>query len=347
MSDEPHTDSAMPGEGPAKPARGFDDDRLLACALGFEDDPELAAAAAADGELGARLETVRAQAAAVGARVSAAVPAPPDDYADLASPRWAALGEFFEAPAPKPARSRSSRWLRVLAPALVVVVAVAVGAAIISTRGGGRLSLNGSVSSEASKSAPMAAGSQDAATPAPALGSMTTPVVALTDQARRFATVVVARARKAVGGFQQFAVLRDLKGIAPHLLRLRVGDAPAEAGKLHVLLLDPLSARAAPTPAATSQAYNEPPPLISVSPAAAAIAGATPAPEPSSGGATPAAPDAAPATTPPAATPAASPLPDLSRWAVAQPTKTFGYHGRVALAEELPPGTDVTSLSVP
>jgi len=80
---------------------------------------------------------------------------------------------------------------------------------------------------------------------------------------------------------------------------------------------------------------------------AAAIAGATPAPEPSSGGATPAAPDAAPATTPPAATPAASPLPDLSRWAVAQPTKTFGYHGRVALAEELPPGTDVTSLSVP
>jgi hypothetical protein len=344
MPDEPHTDSAMPGEDAAKPSGGFDDDRLLACALGLEDDPELVAAAAADAELGARLETVRAQAAAVGARVAAAVPAPPEDYADLRSPRWAELGEFFEAPAPKPARSRSSRWLRVLAPAVVVVLAVAIGAALVSTRGGGRLSLNGSVSSEASKAAPMAVGSQDGATAAPTLGSVTTPVVALTDQAKRFATVVVARARKAAGGFQQFAVLRDLKGVAPDLLRLRVGDAPADAGKLHVLLLDPLSARAWPTPAATSQAYNEPPPLISVSPAAATIAGSTPVPSPSaSAGAGPsAAPSpAAPGTTTP------SPPADLSTWAQSEPTRTFGYHGQVALAEELPPGTDVASLSVP
>ena len=340
MPDEPYTDAAMPGEDAAKSSRGFDDDRLLAYALGLEDDPELAAAAAADRELGARLETVRAQAAEVGARVTAAVPAPPQDYTDLSSPRWAALGEFFEAP--RPARSRSSRWLRVLAPALVVLVAVAIGAAIVSTRGGG-LSLNGSVSSEASKSAPMASGSQDGATPAPALGSTTTPVVALTDQARRFATVVVARARKAAGGFQQFAVLRDLKGVAPDLLRLHVGDAPADAGKLHVLMLDPLSDRATPTPAATSQAYNEPPPLISVSPAAATIAGSTPVPSPS------ASEGAGPSAAPSPAAPGTTPLPpaDLSRWALAEPTRTFGYHGRVALAEELPPGTDVASLSVP
>jgi hypothetical protein len=170
--------------------------------------------------------------------------------------------------------------------------------------------------------------------------------VALTDQAKRFATVVVARARKAAGGFQQFAVLRDLKGVAPDLLRLRVGDAPADAGKLHVLLLDPLSAGASPTPAATSQAYNAPPPLISVSPAAATIAGATPLPEPSVGGATPAVPTATPSPATPATTPASS-SPDLSQWAVTQPTKSFGYHGQVALAEELPPGTDVSSLSLP
>jgi hypothetical protein len=343
MPDEPHTDSAMPGEDAVKPSHRFDDDRLLAYALGLEDDPELAAAVAADGELGARLQTVRAQAAAVGARVSAAVPAPPEDYTDLSSPRWAALGEFFEVPAPKPARSRSSRWLRVFAPALVVVLAVAIGAAIVSTRGGERLSLNGSVSSEASKSAPMAAGSQDGATPAPALGSVTTPVVALTDQARRFATVVVARARKAVGGFQQFAVLRDLKGVAPDLLRLHVGDAPADAGMLHVLLLDPLTAHASPTPAATSQAYNEPPPLISVSPAAATIAGSTSVPSPTASAGT--GPSAAPSPATPETTPRAPA--DLSRWAVAEPTRTFGYHGHVALAEELPPGTDVASLSVP
>ncbi len=163
MPDEPRADPAMPGEDAAKPSRGFDDDRLLAYVLGFGDDPELAAAAAADGELGARLETVRAQAEAVGARVAAAFPAPPADYADLSSPRWAALGEFFEAP--KPARSRSSRWLRVLAPALVVVLAVAIGAAIVSTRGGGRLSMNGSASSEAARFAPTG-GAQDGAAPA-------------------------------------------------------------------------------------------------------------------------------------------------------------------------------------
>jgi hypothetical protein len=197
---------------------------------------------------------------------------------------------------------------------------------------------------ESAKSLSVGAGAQDNATPAPALGSVTTPLVALTDQVKRFSTVVVARARKAAGGYQQFAVLRDLKGAAPDLLRLRVGDAPADAGKLHVLLLDPLSARASPTPAATSQAYNEPPPLISVSPAAATIAGSTPVPSPSaSAGAGPSAPPspAAPGTT--------TPLPpaDLSGWTLAEPTRTFGYHGQVALAEELPPGTDVASLSVP
>ncbi len=169
--------------------------------------------------------------------------------------------------------------------------------------------------------------------------------MALTDQARRFATVVVARAREAAGGFQQFAVLRDLKGVAPDLLRLRVGDAPADAGKLHVLLLDPLSARASPTPAATSQAYNEPPPLISVSPAAATIAGASsPSPSPATseraGRQRDAVSPAAPGTTP-------LPPRRSQPWALAEPTRTFGYHGQVALAEELPPGTDVTSLSVP
>ena len=312
MPDETHT-------SPATPGGEFDDDRLLAYALGLDDDPELAAAAAAGGELGARLETVRAQADAVGAQVSAAVPGPGEDYTDLSAPRWAALGEFLVAPEPAPARSRSSRWLRVLAPALAVVLAVAIGVAIVSSRSGTG-SATRSATAESSKSSATSGGAQDGAAPASALGSAA-PIVSLTDQARKFATVVVARARDAVAGFQQFAVLRDLKGLAPKLLRLRVGDAPAEAGKLHLLLLSPAGSAAA-------QAYNEPPPLISVSPAAMAINGNSPSPAP-------------------AATPTASPAPDLAQWAVAQPTKTFGYHGQVALAEELPPGTDVASLSVP
>jgi len=348
MPDEDHTDAATRDADSALPGGEFSDDRLLACALGLGDDPELAAAAAVDGALAARLETIRAQVDAVGARVSVAVPAPAEDYTDLSSPRWAALGEFLAAPAPKPARSRSSRWLRVIAPALAVVLAIGVGAAIISSRSGTGSS-SSSTAAEGSKAAPMAAGSQDAATANPALGSLTTPVVSLTDQARRFATVVIARARDAVGGFQQFAVLRDLKGAAPHLLRLRVGDAPADAGKLHVVLLDPLSARASPEPSAI------PSPLISVSPAAATIAGATPAPSPAGAGSTGSGPagSASPepgATAPtPASAASASPSPpvDLSKWALAEPTRSFSYHGQVAFAEELPPGTDVTALSLP
>ncbi len=332
MPDETRKDAAMPGGG-------FDDDRLLAYALGLDDDPELAAAAAADGELRARLEEVRAQAEAVGARVAAAVPAPDEAYADPSSPRWAALGEFFEAPKPAPARRRPARWLRVLAPALAVILAVAIGAAIISSRSGTG-STGATSTAENSKTAPLAAGSQDTAEPAPALGSVTKPIVTLTDQARKFATVVIARAREAAGGFQQFAVVRSLKGHTADLLRLHVGDAPAETGKLHLLLLSPAKG-------ATAQAFNEPPPLISVSPAAAAIATATPSPIPSPGGSTRAEPSAAPTPATLGATPAASPTPGLSQWAVAEPTKTFGYHGQVALAEELPPGTDVTSLRVP
>jgi len=318
------------------PGGAFDDDRLLAFALGLDDDPELAAAAAADGELGARLETVRAQADAVGARVSAAVPAPGEDYADLSAPRWAALGEFFDAP--PPARSRSSRWLRVLAPALAVVLALAIGAAIISSRGGGHVSMNGSVAAEASKSSATGAGAQDGAT-----SSSTTATrgagggVSLTDQAKRFALVVVARAREASGALQEFAVVRNLKGIAPRLLRLRVAGEPAEAGKLDLLLLSPTGATA-------SQAFNEPPPLISVSPAATVIATATPSPEPAPNAAASAQPGAAPASAPPAPSPQA---PAAAQWVAAEPTKTFAYHGQVALAQELPPGTDVASLSVP
>jgi hypothetical protein len=328
----------MPDEtrrDPVAPGGAFDDDRLLAFALGLDDDPELAAAAAADGELGARLETVRAQADAVGARVSAAVPAPGEGYADLSAPRWAALGDFFDAP--PPARSRSSRWLRVLAPALAVVLALAIGAAIISSRGGGHVSMSGSVAAEASKSSATGAGAQDGATSSSTTATRGADLgVSLTDQAKRFALVVVARAREASGAFQEFAVVRNLKGIAPNLLRLRVAGEPAEAGKLDLLLLSPSGT--------ASQAFNEPPPLISVSPAATVIATATPSPEPAPNAAASAQPGAAPASAPPAPSPQA---PAAAQWVAAEPTKTFAYRGQVALAEELPPGTDVASLSVP
>ena len=56
-------------------APAFDDDRLLAFALGLDDDPELVAATAADEGLRRRLDAVRAEVEQVGAQVRAAVPA--------------------------------------------------------------------------------------------------------------------------------------------------------------------------------------------------------------------------------------------------------------------------------
>jgi len=168
-----------------------------------------------------RLETVRAQAEAVGARVRAAVRRRLRTT-PISRRRLGGTGRVLRGPRAEAGAQPLVALAARARAGLVVVLAVAIGAAIVSTRGGGRLSLNGSVSSEASKSAPMATGSQDGAAPAP--GSMTTPVVlSLISETVRH--VVVARARKAVGGFQQFAVLRDLKGVAPDLLRLRVGAA--------------------------------------------------------------------------------------------------------------------------
>ena len=79
-------------------ASAFDDDRLLAFALGLDDDPELLAAAAGDEGLGRRLDAVRAEVGQVGAQVRAAVPGPNEDYTHLGDPRWAGLHEFFAPP---------------------------------------------------------------------------------------------------------------------------------------------------------------------------------------------------------------------------------------------------------
>jgi hypothetical protein len=48
---------------------------------------------------------MRADVAAIGAQVSAAVPAPEEKYTDLSGDRWSGLREFFEpAPAARPRR---------------------------------------------------------------------------------------------------------------------------------------------------------------------------------------------------------------------------------------------------
>ncbi len=118
------------------PAGTFDDDRLLAFALGLDDDPELRQAAAAGADLGARLAAMRADVDAIGAQVRAAVPQPDASYADLTGERWGGLREYFEAPASTAAPRRGRRWWRVVAPVTALaVLAVAVGIVAVDQSG--------------------------------------------------------------------------------------------------------------------------------------------------------------------------------------------------------------------
>lgn len=218
------TDEAT-GYGPPQPGV-FDDDRLLACALGLDDDPELLAAAEADPALGSRLAAMRAQVAAVGSAVRTAVPAPDEEYTELADARWAGLRTYLEPPRAARSRSRASRWLRVATPvAAVLVLALVAGLAAVD-RGADTAMQE----------------SERAATETGALlggAGNTTPT--FSEQLDAFAVVVLARARAATGAVQRFAVVRVFKGDVPRVLELDVGEAPAESGRLHLLLLRPLA----------------------------------------------------------------------------------------------------------
>jgi len=232
-------------------APAFDDDRLLAFALGLDDDPQLVAAATADEGLLRHLDAVRADVEKVGTRVRAAVPGPDEDYADPSDPRWAGLQEFFAAPHRAQTRSRASRWLRVLAPAAVALVAVAVGLAVINDQRGGNASLNSSVPAAAKASG-------EAAGPLTGAGATATDRAgdyarALRDDLDTFAVVVLAKARAVSGAFQRFVVVKVLKGDGPDMVRLRVADRPADEGRLHLLFLHPRGqAYAGPAPSATA-----------------------------------------------------------------------------------------------
>ena len=217
-------------------APAFDDDRLLALALGLDDDPELVAAAAADESLRRRFDAVRAEVEQMGAQVRAAVPGPDEHYTDQSDPRWAQLQEFFAAPRRAKTRSTASRWLRVLAPAAVAVVALAVCLAVINDQKNGSASLD--------SSAPMAAKASSQAGGVPTSEGATSTdraayVQGLRDQIELYAVVALAQAKVASGAFQEFVIVRVLKGDGPDSIRLRVADRPADVGRLHLLFLRP------------------------------------------------------------------------------------------------------------
>lgn len=255
MTDEQQKTGMRPGS--------FDDDRLLACALGLDDDAELLAAAGDDAALAARLEAMRADVAQIGAHVAAAVPAPDESYTDLSGERWSGLNGFFGPPASVATPRRKRRWWRVVAPvAALAVLALVVG--IVAADQGGFGSSSGS-------SAEVARTSDDAAAPYKATGGddgtnsgagsgeatpgattaspgstdsspravESSPAERFVDQLDRFAVVVLARARAATGAIQRFAVLRIFKGRASKIVELAVDGRPADEGRLHLLMLDP------------------------------------------------------------------------------------------------------------
>jgi hypothetical protein len=227
----------------------FDDDRLLAYALGLDDDPELRQAAETDADLGSRLAAMHADVDTVGAQVRAAVPEPDDSYTDLSGERWGGLKEHLELPERAAAPRRERRWWRVVAPvAAIAVLALVVG--IVAVDQGDRSATSGS-SAEVARSAqdsaaPAGGKSEDAATGAIPGSSPAPPAVPqtaaqrLVDQLDRFATVVLARARQATGALQRFAVLKIFKGDAPQVVELEVDGQPADEGRLHLLMLDPM-----------------------------------------------------------------------------------------------------------
>ncbi len=208
-----------------------------------------------------------------------------------------------------------------LAPVAVIAVAAAVGLTVISHQNGGSSSFSSSSGGAEAGKAASARTPLTGVAPSATLGTAIpapTPATDLGARSRRYAVVVVARARAMTDHAQAFRIVRRLKGAAPTIIILNVTSAPAKVGALHVLFLDPLPATPSP-----------PTPAPSTSPAPTPSGSELPSPL----GSAPAVPDTAlpsPIATPP-------PAPELA----------FTYQGQTAVVQRLPAGTDAASVTLP
>ncbi len=267
---------------------GFDDDRLLAFALGLSDDPELVAAAAGDAALGRRLEAMRADVRAVGEGVNAAVPAPDDSYADLSQERWRGLAPYLRVARPgRPARRPRVFLRRALAPAAALLVVAAILGGVLALTHHGKSS---------SSTSTLAAKGNSLRAPEAAPGAPTGAAHALSSVPRRqlaadYDTVVVARAGQVTGERQRFTVLRTLKGTAPTSLSLRREGGTLPPRTLAILYLRPSAGAAVPAGAlgllAGGQASDgavEGEPSPTPQPAGSSLTQRVPTPEPAASG---------------------------------------------------------------
>lgn len=246
MTDTPdkHLDANVPD------ARApFDDDRLLAYALGLEDDAELEAALAEDEELRRRLEALQASIDDVGAGLGRLVPAPDETYADPAAARWDGLRPFF-APPPerRPARgSLLGRW-RVLVPVLGAILAVAVVGAFALR--------DGPIGTQrTTDEAGTAAESADAATVGSDASKSAYGAKEVAADLELYETAFVGRAGEVTDGRQRFTVVRQVKGTVTGDVYLEVVDQPIPAETLTLVMLGAVELGvegATPVPAPTA-----------------------------------------------------------------------------------------------
>jgi hypothetical protein len=242
-------DSPTPGDSATFGGSGAPDadldDRLLALALGLDDDPELRAQLEQSAELRARFERLQDELSAVEDGVRRAVPEEPEGWADLSQERWSALKPYVSTgQTPAADRRRGSWWRRwqTLAPvAATLVIAVAVLGVVMSRDG--MMSLQGAdESGGGSEMAPEKTldgeDYDDAAQPGVGAASSRLTVAG----AEAYRIVVVARAGDSVDGAQSYAVERTLKGDAPGTVMLQTEvDGELPAGTPAVLFLDPVN----------------------------------------------------------------------------------------------------------
>jgi len=237
-------------------AAAFDDDRLLAFALGLEDDPELEAAAADDAVLRDRLAAMRADVGAVAAGLDRVVPAPPDGYVDLREERWGELRDLMTAPAPAEPRRRPF-WLRVIAPAAAIALVLVAGVVGLQHLGVGSddatLEMQGGdKSAESSQARDGVDLSGDEGAGSAVTDSMAPSVESAVPDPALYATVLVARAAPPTDLRQRFDVLRVLRdanaaswGIGD-VVRLTIVDETVTSERLVVLYLDPSGVLSSP-----------------------------------------------------------------------------------------------------
>lgn len=218
----------------------IDDERLLALALGIDDDA-LGATVLERPDLAQRLARTHDDIDAVVRRLHAAVPAAPDDYAEPSAERWPVLAEYFGTPAAPVTsrrgwRGRRGRLTAALAVMALLALVVGVGVGIVDL-GGGASNGSAPMSVADEGAAPAAA---TAADKGGAEGFVSGPIVL--PEAAHFRAVVVARAGAIVDDVQRFAVLRILKGRVGDsvALLLHEGAVAFPAGSLEVLYLGPL-----------------------------------------------------------------------------------------------------------